>query len=51
MLELAFISLFVGKIVVFIVSLSFVDCYVGCGVNSIVCVFEGFTINYFVWST
>ena len=31
----------------FIVSLGFIECSAGCGVNSIVCVFEGFTIRLF----
>ena len=30
------------SVVVLIVSLSFVECSAGCGVNSIVCVFDGF---------
>ena len=47
-----FMSLCVGSVVLFIVSLSFVDCSVRCGVNSIVCVFERFSIRFFfVWSS
>ena len=41
----------VGSVVLFLVSLSFVDCSAGYEVNSIVCVFEGVRINYFVWSS
>ena len=33
-----FRSSFVGSVVLFIVILSFVECFAGCGVNSIVCV-------------
>ena len=40
-------SLFVGNVVLFIVSLSLVGCSAGCGVNSIVCVFEWFRIILF----
>ena len=42
-----FIVLSLGSVVLFIVSLSFVECSAGCGVNSIVCVFEGFRIRLF----
>ena len=31
----------------FIVSLRFVECSAGCGVNSTVCIFEGFRIRLF----
>ena len=46
-LELIFVCFFVESVVLFIVSLSFVDCSVGCGVKSIVCVLEGFSIRLF----
>ena len=42
-----FMFLFVGSVVLFIVSISFVECSAGCGVNSIVCVFEGFRLRIF----
>ena len=42
-----FMVLSVGSVVLFIVSLSFLKCSSGCGVNSIVCVFKGFRIRLF----
>ena len=42
-----FVVLSVASVVLFIVSLSFAECSAGCGVNSIVCVFEGFRIRLF----
>ena len=42
-----FMFLFVGSVLLYIVSLSFVECSAGYGVNSIVCVFEGFRIRLF----
>ena len=42
-----FIVLSVGSVVLFIASFSFVECSAGCGVNNIVCVFEGFRIRLF----
>ena len=35
-----FMPLFVGTVVLFIVSLTLVECSAGCWMNSIVCVFE-----------
>ena len=40
-----FMVLSVGSVVLFIVSLSFVECSSGWGVNIIVCVFEGLRIR------
>ena len=37
-----FMFLSVGSVVLFIVSLSFVECTAGYGVNNIVCVLRGF---------
>ena len=42
-----FMVLSVGSVVLLIVSLSFVKCSAGCGVNSTVCVFEGARIRLF----
>ena len=42
-----FMFSFVGNVLLFIVSLNFVECSAGHGVNSIVCVFEGFRIRLF----
>ena len=39
-------SLFVGSVVLFIVSFSLVKCSAECGVNNIVCVFEEFCIKF-----
>ena len=36
----------VESVVLFIVSVSFVECSAGCGVNGIVCVFERFMIKF-----
>ena len=48
MLDLViFMFLSVGSVALFIVSLSFVECSAACGVNSIVCVFEGFRVTLF----
>ena len=42
-----FMILSVESVVLFIGSLSFVECSAGCGVNSIVCVLEGLRIRLF----
>ena len=42
-----FMVLSMGSVVLLIVSLNFVECSAGCGVNSIVCVFEGFRLRIF----
>ena len=42
-----FMFLSMGSVLLFIVSLSFVECPAGCGVNSIVWVFEGYRIRLF----
>ena len=47
-----FIFLFVGSIVLSIVSLSFVECSAGCRVNSTVfALLRSLDLDYFVWSS
>ena len=49
--KLVCLFLFVGSVALFIVSLSFVECFAGCKVNSVFMFLKGLGLDNFVWSS